>query len=97
MKGKKPEEKMEMMSRMMIEMFANTKSQDIMKMISTMMPRMMDYCFTDMSPDEMISTIHEMVPKMMESCFSKMSVEQRKSMLSMCRGILDDIEKRYIT
>ena len=59
------------------------------------MSRMMDQGFASMSPEEMASTMHEVVPKMMESCFSKMDVEQRKGMLSMCRGILDDMEKRY--
>ncbi len=59
------------------------------------MGRMMERSFTSMSPEEMTSTMHEIVPRMMESCFSQMNAEQRKGMLSMCRGILDDIEKKY--
>ncbi len=78
MKGKTPEEMIEMMGKMM----------------STMMPAMMDPCSASMNPREMTSTMHEMVPKMMESCFREMTVEQRRGMLSMCRSMLDEIEEK---
>lgn len=64
-------------------------------MMNTMMPAMMDQCAKSMSPDEMVSTMHEMVPRMMESCFGKMSVGQRKAMISMCHGMLDELQEKH--
>ncbi len=47
----------------------------------------------DMSPEQMMGMMHEVMPKMMESCFAKMSAEERASTLSMCRSMLDNLEK----
>ncbi len=92
MKGKTPDQLMEMMREMIPEMLRNMSPEDMSRMMSTMMPAMMDRCASSMSPEEMTATMHEMVPKMMDSCFAKMNVEQRRSMLSMCRTMLDQIE-----
>ncbi len=46
-----------------------------------------------MSSEDLMGMMHEEMPKIMKSCFGKMSEEERVSMLSMCRGMLDDLEK----
>lgn len=56
---------------------------------------MMEKAFAKMSGEEIGSMMHGVMPKMMESCFSKMNDEQREGMLKMCRGVLDDIDKKY--
>lgn len=64
--------------------------------MSDTMPKMMEEMFSNMDPEKMQSMMAEMMPQMMEQCFSKMDAEQRKGMLSMCRQMLDQIEKKYM-
>jgi hypothetical protein len=56
---------------------------------------MMENSFSEMEGGEIESMMHDMMPKMMEGCFSKMTEEQRQGMLTMCRGMLDEIEEKY--
>ena len=65
----------------------------MMRMIS----KMMESVFTNMNGEEIGDMIKKVMPNMMESSFSKMNTEQRKEMLSMCREILDEIERKYVT
>ncbi len=62
--------------------------EDLMGMMRDMMPKMMEHC------SEFVGMMHEEMPKIMKSCFGKMDADQRASMLSMCRGMLDDLEKQ---
>lgn len=55
---------------------------------------MMEKCRGLMSGEGLGEAMRAMAPKMMESCSAKMDAEQRASMLSMCRVMLDDLEKR---
>lgn len=77
----------DMMSSMMPKMMA--------MMMDKMCPPMMEQCFAVMGADGILSMMQEMCPKMMDLCVSKMNIGQRKRMLSMCRKILDEIEKKY--
>lgn len=84
------------MQEMMSHMLASMNPKDVMNLMSGMMPKMMNELSRSMSPDAMVSMMHEMVPKMMEACFSNMSVEQKQGMLTMCRGMLDEMEKKSL-
>ena len=44
---------------------------------------------------EKAENIHEFMPAMMEDCMSGMDEEERKNMLSFCRGMLDKMEKKF--
>lgn len=90
-----PGDPVAMMKAMMPEMMKGMSVEDMMSMMGEMMPKMMDQCAQSMSGAQMGEAMHEMVPKMMESCFAKMDPEQRASMFSMCRTMLDDMEKRF--
>lgn len=46
-----------------------------------------------LSPKDRMSMMHEEMQKMMASCFATMSDQERASTLSMCRNMLDDLEK----
>ncbi len=37
------------------------------------------------------------MPQMMDRCFGAMSAERREFMLSHCRGMLDLMERKYVT
>ncbi len=71
-----------------MQMMKDMSPEDMMGMMHEMMPKMMENC------SDFMSMMHEEMPKMMENCFGKMSAEERASMLSMCRGMLDDLEKK---
>ena len=87
---------MDMMATMMPKMMEGMKAEDMMAMMGQMMPTMMEQCHTKMSADDMGAMMHEMMPKMMDSCFSMMDGEQRRGMLGMCRGMLDQMEAKYL-
>ncbi len=36
------------------------------------------------------------MPKMMDACFAQMDPERRTSMLTHCRGMLDQVEEKYV-
>ncbi len=40
--------------------------------------------------------MHEMMPKMMDHCMSSFSDEDRRNMLGFCRGMLDEMEEKYL-
>ncbi len=71
-----------------MQMMKDMSPEDMMGMMHEMMPKMMGHC------SEFMSMMHEEMPKMMESCFRKMSADERASMLSMCRSMLNDLEKK---
>ena len=37
-----------------------------------------------------------MMPRMMDTCFSGIERERREFMLTHCRGMLDEMEKKYL-
>ncbi|MEE8337857.1 MAG: hypothetical protein V3R95_07330 [Dehalococcoidia bacterium] len=41
--------------------------------------------------------MEQVMPRMMDSCFSEMSPERRQFMLAHCRGMLDQVEEKYVT
>ena len=64
--------------------------------MADLMPDMMEGSFEQMLPEDMQRMMHDAMPKMMESCFSRMGDEQRRSMLSMCRRTLDQVEEKFL-
>jgi hypothetical protein len=88
-------EKMKMMETMMPKMMEGMTSEDIMGMMETMMPKMMEYFMGGEDSKEKAENIHEFMPAMMEDCMSEMDEEERKNMLSFCRGMLDKMEKKF--
>ena len=71
-----------------MEMMKGMSPEDMMGMMHEMMPKMMERC------SDFMSMMHEEMPKIMRSCFGKMDAEQRASTLSMCRSVLNDLEKQ---
>ena len=78
--------------RMMNMMMGGKNSGDMTKMMGEMMPQMMG----NMGNEEIESMMLDMMPRMMDTCFSEMDREQRQSMLTHCRGMLDQIEEKYL-
>lgn len=70
-----------------MQMMKGMSPEDMMGMMQEMMPKMMEDC------SQFMGMMHEEMPNIMKSCFSKMNEEEQASMLSMCRGMLDDLEK----
>lgn len=64
--------------------------------MADMMPEMMEGSIEMMQPEDMERMMHDAMPRMMESCFSRMEDEQRRSMLSMCRRTLDQVEEKFL-
>ena len=62
------------------------------RVMDMMMPKMMDM----MGPDAFDHMMEHAMPKMMDSCFSWMSEERRVFMLRHCRGLLDQMEEKYV-
>jgi len=44
----------------------------------------------------MVDMMHQAKPKMMEHCFSTMDDAQRRDVLAMCRGTLDEMEEKFL-
>ncbi len=61
-----------------------------------MVPTMMKGFASGAESGEMIDTMHEVVPKMMEACMKSMKEDERREMLSFCRGMLDPMENRFV-
>ena len=57
-----------------------------------MMPKMM----MQMPPKQLEEMMENMMPRMMDSCFSQMDDERRRFMLGHCRGMLDEMEQKYV-
>ncbi len=49
-----------------------------------------------MNPEEMMKNMHKMMPEMMDNCMSSFGEEDRKNMLTFCRGMLDDMEEKHL-
>ena len=64
--------------------------------MAAMMPDMMEGSLEQMRPEDMERMMHDAMPKMMDHCFSRMEGEQRRSMLTMCRRTLDEVEERFL-
>ncbi len=77
----------------MYEMVMDMEPRSRLMMMSNVMPRMMEKCFESAGPHEMISSVREVLLRSIESCYVKMKRKQRKRMISMCRELLDDIER----
>ncbi|MEE8421315.1 MAG: hypothetical protein V3S31_00910 [Dehalococcoidia bacterium] len=50
----------------------------------------------DALPRLMERMMEDGMPKMMDSCFAQMDAERRTSMLTHCRGMLDQMEEKYV-
>ncbi|MBI4297018.1 MAG: hypothetical protein HY676_00620 [Chloroflexi bacterium] len=95
MSGKRPEEISAMVSKVMGEIFRDSSPEKMRAMMESMMPAMMEQCFASMKGESIGPMMHEMMPKMMNTCFSRMDAQQRQDMLTMCRDMLAQIEKKY--
>jgi hypothetical protein len=40
--------------------------------------------------------MEDVMPQMMDRCFSQMDAERRQFMLAHCRGMLDEVEAKYV-
>ena len=77
---------------MMGMMMGNMNQKKKMEMMEEMMPKMMG----GMKTEDMMGMMHKAMPKMMENCMASMSKEERKEMLTLCRGMLDKMEKKFL-
>jgi hypothetical protein len=84
----------EMMPLMMKKM---TKDDPTMakQTLTTMVPSMMKSFSGGAESNDMMDAMHEVAPKM-ETCMKSMKKDERREMLSFCRGMLDSLEKRFI-
>jgi len=89
------EEKMKMMETMMPKMMEGMTPDDMMGMMHSMIPKMMEFFLGGENPQEKAEGIHEFMPAMMEDCMSDMADEDRKNLLGFCRGMLDNMEKKF--
>jgi hypothetical protein len=105
---KNPEDVAKMMGEMMPQMMEKMGPEGMAKMMGEMMPQMMGKTghngMAEMMPQMMGKMGHEeiermmldMMPRMMDTCFSEMEGERRQFMLSHCRGMLDQMEEKYL-
>jgi hypothetical protein len=63
--------------------------------IMEMMGEMMQETLWEMTPKDMSRMMQAVMPQMTESCFLMMTVERRKSKISMCPTMLDQIEATH--
>ncbi len=78
--------------RMMNMMMGRKSPEDAAKMMGEMMPRMME----KMGSEGIEHMMLDMMPSMMDTCFSEMDTERRKFMLTHCRGMLDQMDEKYM-
>lgn len=78
--------------RMMNMMMGRKSPEDMTKMMGEMMPQMMG----KMGHEEIERMMLDIMPCMMDACFSEMDRERRQFMLTHCRGMLDQIDKKYL-
>lgn len=80
--------------RQMLGMMISGKSpEEISEIMGEIMPELME----KLGPHGMARIMNELIPQMMDTCFSGMNVEQRRSMLTEYRSMLDSIEENYLT
>ncbi len=82
--------------RMMNMMMGKKSPEDITKMMGEMMPQMMPQMMGKMGNEEIERMMLDMMPRMMDTCFSEMDRERRQFMLTHCRGMLDQMEEKYM-
>ena len=79
--------------RQMVNMMIAGKSpEEISALVRELMPELM----AKMGCDGMARIMSETIPGMMDACFSGMDMEQRRSMLTRYRSMLDTMEKKYL-
>ncbi len=97
---KSPEDVSKMMGEMMPQMMEKMGSEGMSKMMGEMMPQMMEKMMPqmmgNMGHEEIESMMLDMMPRMMDNCFSAMDNERRQFMLTHCRGMLDQMEEKYM-
>jgi len=90
---------------MMKRWMGRKKPEAIAAMMNEVMPMMMEKMGPAgmakmmpaiMEPSEMVDMMHEAKPKMTEHCFSTMDDAQRRDVLAMCRGALDEMEEKFL-
>ena len=86
-KGQSPQQKREMMAKMMPRMMEGMGAEDMMAMMKGYME--------SIGSGNMMETMCEMMPRMMENCLTPMSQEERHKMLGFCRTMLGDMEARF--
>ena len=91
-KKQNPQQKRDMMVKMMPKMMEGMGAEDMMTMMSQMMPKMME----SMGSGDMMETMYDMMPKMMENCLTPMNEEERRNMLTFCRKMLGEMEERFL-
>ena len=92
MARKSPEDVTKMMGEMMPQMMGKMGPEGMAKMMGEMMPQMMG----KMGSEEIERMMIDMMPRMMDTCFSEMDGERRQFMLAHCRGMLDQMEEKYL-
>ena len=70
--------------RMMNMMMERKGPDDVIKMMGKM------------GHEEIERMMIDMMPQMMDNCFSEMDRERRQFMLSHCRGMLDQMDEKYL-
>jgi len=86
-----------MISGMMEHMFQNMTTEDIKEMFLTLIPEIMDKSFTSMTGQEINEVLHKIMSGTLEKCFVKMDTEQKKKLMTMCRTMLEELEKRHLS
>ena len=80
--------------RRIINLMLDRKSPaDTAPLVGDLMPRMM----ASMPPDQFEQMMQDNMPGMMDTCFAEMDAERREFMLGHCRGMLDNMEEKYVT
>ena len=90
---KSPEDTRRMMGEMMPQMMGQMDPGGMAKMMGEMMPQMME----KMGMDQFEHMMQDTMPRMMDSCFSWMDRERGEFMLQHCRGMLDEMEAKYLS
>ena len=87
------EEKEKMMMKMMPQMMGMMGGEEGEGGMTGMMSKMKG--MGSMQSGEMKQMMHETMPRMMRECFGHMEAEDRKETLTMCRSMLDGIEREF--
>lgn len=79
--------------RQMVSMMISGKSpEEISEILGDIMPELME----KLGPHGMARIMNELIPQMMDACFSDMNAEQRRSVLTQYRSMLDGMEAKYV-
>ena len=73
------------------------ESREMMPMVLDLLgPEDMGKMMGDMKAEQIEHMMQDVMPRMMDSCFGEMDRERREFMLTHCRGMLDQMEEKYL-